>query len=54
MCLLFSVFCVSFCLGKTVSKAVLYHFTDKFIHRYNADIYLKRSDNPDLSGEISE
>jgi len=31
---------------------VLYHFTDKFTHRYNADIYLKLSDNPDLSGEI--
>jgi len=33
---------------------LLYHFTDKFTHRYNADIYLKLSDNPDLSGGISE
>jgi len=33
---------------------MLYHFTDKFTHRYNAGIYLKISDNSDLSGEISE
>jgi len=31
-----------------------YHFTDKFIHRYNASSYLKLSDNPYLSGEINE
>ena len=30
---------------------ILYHFTDKFTHRYNADIYLKLSDK---RSEISE
>jgi len=34
--------------------SVLYDFTDKFTHRYNAGIYLNLSDNPDLSGEIKE
>jgi len=33
---------------------MLYHFTDKFTHKYNADIYLKSSDNSDLLGEINE
>jgi len=37
----------------TMMLIVLYHFTAKFTHRYNADIYLKLSDNPDLSEEIS-
>jgi len=30
----------------------LYHFIDKFTHRYNADIYLKLSDNPDLYSDL--
>jgi len=33
---------------------LLYHFIDKFTYRYNAGVYLKLSDDPDLSGEINE
>jgi len=35
-------------------SGILYHFINKFTHKYNADIYLKLSDTPDKSGVISE
>jgi len=37
-----------------LTNEILYYFTYKFTHRCNADMYLKISDNPDLSGEINE
>jgi len=41
-------------MAQSLFNLVLYHFTDKFTHRYNAGKHLKISGNPDLSGGINE